>query len=245
MKKIIYISTILVLCFYKSFAADYNASLFGCISDGQTNNTGSIQYAVNYIAKKGGGTLHFYVGRYLTGGIELKSNVTIELHEGAILVGTASIYDYIGSLKHRSLLYAKDQSNIKIIGKGVIQGQGKLLGDSQKKQAAHGFIDLAKPTYAPSLIGFDNCTDIVIDGIMLQDAIGPIQAYKDCKNLQLANQTIINKGNRDSIGLLLENCKAVKLSHLFIDVDGKAISKDNSSQVLSMEKCITPDGNSI
>ena len=43
----------------------YNASLFGIKSNGTTLNTTSIQKAVDYISEKGGGTLRFYVGRYL------------------------------------------------------------------------------------------------------------------------------------------------------------------------------------
>src|SRR5690606_27805176 len=106
-----------------AYAVDYNASLFGCKSDGVANNTSSIQYAIDFIANKGGGTLHFYVGRYLTGSFELKSNVTIELHEGAVLVASPHIHDYLDYSGSRALVYANGQSNIKIHGKGVIQGQ--------------------------------------------------------------------------------------------------------------------------
>ena len=60
----------------------YNASKFGIRSDGVTMNTRSIQFAIDWIAEQGGGTLRFWVGRYLTGSIHLKSNVTIELVEG-------------------------------------------------------------------------------------------------------------------------------------------------------------------
>lgn len=245
MKKIVYISTLLLFCFLKSFSADYNASLFGCVSDGQTNNTGSIQYAINYIAKKGGGTLHFYVGRYLTGGIELKSNVTIELHEGAVLVGTPAIYDYIGSNTLRSLLYAKEQSNIKIIGKGVIQGQAQHVVSNQGQQIANGFIDGSNPIYSPSLIAFEDCTDIVVEGIMLQDAVGPVQSYSNCKNLKLSNQLITSKLSKLSVGLALTNCKGVLLSQLYVNVAAKAMLKDSRTEIQSIDKCITPDGKSI
>ena len=61
------------------FAKDYKASFFHIKSDGTTMNTRSIQFAIDYINKNGGGRLVFYVGRYLTGSIHLKSNVTIQL----------------------------------------------------------------------------------------------------------------------------------------------------------------------
>ena len=54
----------------------YNASKFGIRSDGVTMNTRSIQFAIDWIAEQGGGTLRFWVGRYFTGSIHMKSNVT-------------------------------------------------------------------------------------------------------------------------------------------------------------------------
>src|SRR5215510_4029095 len=75
-------------------AKDYPASLFGIYSDGVTLNTRSIQFAIDYINQQGGGRLVFDVGRFLTGSIHLKSNTTIHLKEGAVLVGTLNPFDY-------------------------------------------------------------------------------------------------------------------------------------------------------
>ena len=69
-------------------AKEYKAALFGVKSDGTTNNTRSIQKAVDFISENGGGELAFYVGRYLTGTIHLKSNVTIVIKEGAALMAS-------------------------------------------------------------------------------------------------------------------------------------------------------------
>ncbi|PZP45359.1 MAG: endopygalactorunase, partial [Pseudopedobacter saltans] len=93
MKRIILLPIIVLFPFFL-WAKDYNASLFSIYADGQTNNTKSIQKAIDFIHENGGGRLVFYVGRYLTGTIFLKSNVTIKLEEGAVLVGASSLYDY-------------------------------------------------------------------------------------------------------------------------------------------------------
>jgi polygalacturonase len=85
----IYILSILFFLSCSSvWSKEYNASFFGIKSDGVTLNTNSIQTGIDYIHKEGGGILVFNVGRYLTGSIELKSNVAIQLKEGAILVGS-------------------------------------------------------------------------------------------------------------------------------------------------------------
>src|SRR5215510_12727445 len=92
-KKFLIVFTICLECLSSS-AKDYPASLFGIYSDGVTLNTRSIQFAIDYINQQGGGRLVFDVGRFLTGSIHLKSNTTIHLKEGAVLVGTLNPFDY-------------------------------------------------------------------------------------------------------------------------------------------------------
>ncbi len=93
MIKHIYITIIALFFAVGLHAEDYKASMFDIKSDGVTSNTESIQYAIDFISENGGGQLNFYVGRYLTGSIHLKPNVTIQLHEGAILVAKESVYE--------------------------------------------------------------------------------------------------------------------------------------------------------
>src|SRR6185436_4760297 len=85
-----------ILCFQclQSPAKDYPASLFGIYSDGVTLNTRSIQFAIDYIHQQGGGRLVFDVGRFLSGSIHLKSDVTLHLLEGAVLLGVVNPMDY-------------------------------------------------------------------------------------------------------------------------------------------------------
>jgi polygalacturonase len=108
-------------------AKDYNASLFGIKSDGITLNTQSIQKAIDFISEKGGGKLKFYVGRYLTGSVQLKSNVSIELNEGAVLVGTTSIYDYMGVNNLKALMMAN--KTLVSLEKGSLRVRGLALSN--------------------------------------------------------------------------------------------------------------------
>ena len=64
----------------------YNASRFGIYSDGRTDNTASIQRALDYIAAHGGGVLLFNVGLYRSYPLQMHAGVHIELREGAILM---------------------------------------------------------------------------------------------------------------------------------------------------------------
>ena len=132
-------------------AKEYKAALFGVKSDGTTNNTRSIQKAVDFISENGGGELAFYVGRYLTGTIHLKSNVTIVIKEGAALMASTSPYDYDYVNGTAALIVADTAKNIGITGKGLIDGQGTLVTGHYNTQAAQGNLAAGKNT-VPALI---------------------------------------------------------------------------------------------
>lgn len=134
-KNKLFASVIGLLVFVAGLSAkDYQVAMFGIKSDGVTLNTRSIQRAVDYISEQGGGRLIFYVGRYLTGSIELKSNVTIRIEEGAVLVAVPSVYDFKGVGGCNAIIYADKQKNIGIGGKGIIDGRS--IADAGKRGRA-------------------------------------------------------------------------------------------------------------
>ncbi|MCJ7821081.1 MAG: glycoside hydrolase, partial [Bacteroidales bacterium] len=154
---------------------DYNASMFGIRSNGTTLNTTSIQKAIDYIHENGGGRLVFYVGRYLTGTIYLKSDVTIQLEEGAILLGSVNPLDYEMNFNWTAMIFALDQENIGITGKGVVDGQGFTVAYNLVDLIHKGVIkdplkyDRPRETIRPQNIYFRGCRNITIQGITLKD----------------------------------------------------------------------------
>ena len=50
---------------------------YGAVGDGVTLNTQAIQKAIDACANKGGGTVYFPAGRYLSGTIYLKDNIRL------------------------------------------------------------------------------------------------------------------------------------------------------------------------
>src|SRR5436305_2079275 len=70
-------------------------TMAGVVGDGTTLNTLRIQKAIDDCAAAvGGGTVRFPAGRYLTGTIQIKSNVTLLLDEQATLLGSTDVADY-------------------------------------------------------------------------------------------------------------------------------------------------------
>lgn len=132
-KRFIFILCGLFLCSGTIAATDYNALQQGAVGDGKTLNTKSLQSAIDALHAKGGGQLYFPAGRYLTGSLQLKSNVTLYLEKEAVLLGSTSPYDYPGfstekELKvnndhfDQALIYAEGAENIGITGEGCIDG---------------------------------------------------------------------------------------------------------------------------
>jgi polygalacturonase len=243
-KKIIITCTALILSL-STFAKDYNASFFGIKSDGVTLNTASIQYAIDYISKNGGGQLNFYVGRYLTGSFHLKPNVTIKLYEGAVLVAFQSIYDYFYINNTPALILAENVENIGIIGKGVIEGNGQSVLNSLTEQVEKGFLPASELQNKPALIYFNGCSNVKLEGIILRNACGDTQNYSDCKGVNISNVTIESKAVSGSRGVVITNCQGVNLEKSYIDTDGKEVNIDRASKSVSVKETINPKGKKL
>ena len=225
-------------------AKDYKASMFGIMSDGVTLNTGSIQKAVNYISENGGGRLVFYVGRYLTGSVELKSNVTIQLEEGAVLVGIPSIYDYFSQGKFHALLYSEGQKNISLTGKGVIIGNGASLIKNRDIQLAKGYIRNTDIPDMPGLIQFKKCDSILISVIILMHGAGDIISFYETNQVSINGITIKNKG-LPGCGLKLFGVHSLSLSDSYIQTSGIEITGEGNNQHIQISTTKNATGKPI
>src|SRR5690606_6049060 len=210
------------------FAKDYPASLFGIFSDGVTLNTRSIQYAIDFIHKNGGGRLVFHVGRYLTGSIHLKSNVTLQLQEGAALIGSLNPWDYDRKI-FTALIFAYDQENIGITGKGYIDGQGRYIARNIVDMIHKGLIkdgfryDRPEAESRPMLINFRGCSNVLVKGIILKNSSSWVQTYDQCKNLHLDSIMVDSKAYWNNDGIDIVDCENVKITNSYIDSDDDGI----------------------
>ncbi|GAB3323724.1 glycoside hydrolase family 28 protein [Larkinella ripae] len=209
-------------------AKDYPASLFGIYSDGATLNTRSIQYAIDHIHQNGGGRLVFYVGRYLTGSVHLKSNVTIHLEEGAVLLGSLNPFDYDRHI-WTALVFAENQQNIGITGKGVIDGQGRYLARNVVNVIQKGLVkdlfryDRPEAEARAVLIYFRGNQRVKIQGVTLRNSASWVQIYEQCKNVQLDGITVDSKAYWNNDGIDLVDSDSVSVTNSFIDSDDDGI----------------------
>ena len=117
----------------------YDVIKYGARNDSSKLATKAIAAAIDAASKKGGGTVYFPAGKYLTGPIHLKSNITIFIDTGAELHFSDNFDDYLPMVESRyegidvksfsPLFYAYKAENISIIGRGLINGHGKKWWD--------------------------------------------------------------------------------------------------------------------
>lgn len=117
----------------------YNVLKYGAANDSSKLATSAIKKAIDAASKAGGGTVYFPAGKYLTGAIHLKSNITIFIDAGAELHFSDNFDDYLPMVNSRyegvdvtsfsPLFYAYKAENIAITGRGIIDGHGKKWWD--------------------------------------------------------------------------------------------------------------------
>ena len=83
---------------------------FGAVSGVNELQTEKIQSAIDHCFKNGGGVVEVPKGEFLTGGVRLRSNVTLHLLEGAILKGSRDCEDY--QTLHNDVLEPAPQSTL-------------------------------------------------------------------------------------------------------------------------------------
>lgn len=142
---------------------------FGARPDGLTLNTKSINDAIDACSKRGGGVVVVPTGLWLSGPIELKSNVNLHLQKNALLQFTADFNQYklvegnwegLPQMRNQSPISATNAINIAITGSGIIDGAGEAwrmvkrdkLTESQWKKlvASGGVLSEDKKSWYPS-----------------------------------------------------------------------------------------------
>ena len=131
---------------------EFNVRDFGAVGDGRTLDMPAISRAIDAAATSGGGRVIFPPGSYRTGTFELKSNVTLDLLAGAVILGSQDLADYSlgatlgfgkiygvnssGEGDRVGIIVARDVENVAIIGQGAIDGNGDTFFDFTRPHAS-------------------------------------------------------------------------------------------------------------
>jgi polygalacturonase len=199
-----------------SQARDYNITAYGAKADKKQLNTVAIQKAIDAAAKAGGGRVIVPDGNYVTGPIEIKSNVELHLTSNAVLLGSTNRLDYKDA--QMALIGANGQQNIAITGGGTIDGRGRELVENVLELLSKGIITdpqwkVKRPTEKnrPTIISFNNCLGVKVTGITLKDASGWVQGYNKCTKVLIDSMLVQSTAYWNNDGVDITDCKNVRI----------------------------------
>jgi polygalacturonase len=235
-------------------AKEYNIVDFGAKPDGKTMNTKSIQSAIDKLYEAGGGKLIVPKGYFLTGSIELKSNINLYLEEGSVLMGSIDMSDYRKLTGHQSLILASNQNNISITGEGTIDGQGRRLVLTIDSLFHIGKMDMKDYDQThpdertrPTIIQIENCKNVLVQQITVKNAACWVQQYWGCENLKIEKIEVNSIAFHNNDGMDIANCRNVSVTGCVINSadDGVCLKGSWNDQILIEDSRIHSNASAI
>lgn len=187
---------------------------YGAKGNGLTKDTASIQAAIDACAGTGG-SVWLHDGKFLSGMIRLKSNMTFYIDASATLLGATDDADYPKTIPNtrninaqtglwRGLIHSEGADNLTITGGGTIDGQGDIpkwrMNGGETKRPVLVYLTLGK--------------HIEVSNLKLRRSAMWTFVPLECDYLTIRNIDINCNlfGNRDGIDpcdcqhVLIENC---------------------------------------
>lgn len=232
---------------------DYQVSIvdFGAVSSSDGLNTKAINDAIRHVHEKGGGMVVIPAGLWISGPIELLSNVRLHAENNALVLFTPDHSQYNLSIqtteKQRlvSPIYANHASNIAITGEGLFDGNGDTwrmvkkgkMTEGQWKNllASGGYVTpdgkmwypnetLAKRDIRPNMVRLWECKNVLLQGVTFKNSPAWCVHPIHCEDLIIHQVSVINPWySQNGDALDIESCKRVLVYDCTIDAGDDAI----------------------
>lgn len=232
---------------------EFKITDFGAGAEGKTKCTEAFAGAIEACNQAGGGRVVVPRGTFLTGPIRLKSNVCLEVSEGATIRFSDRFEDYLPPVLVRwegrecynlsPLIYANGCTNIAVTGKGTLDGQGKTWwawrkgpndpyrkANDQNAKWVQEDIPVAKRVqggkdfhWCPTFISPVKCKNVLIEGLTIID--GPFWNVHPLysENVTVRGLTIRNHGPNGD-GCNPDSCRDVLIEDCYFDTGDDCIA---------------------
>jgi polygalacturonase len=235
---------LLLNCNAPAADAVFSVRELGAKGDGQSLDTEVIQKAFDS-ARKGGGTVVFPAGNYVSGPLTLKGdNITLRLEAGATLAAStnqalflkAGSGDWLAAKSggdFNPFLSIKDGTNVTLTGKGTIDGNGAVWWEEAEKarQRQSGFT-----LPRPNLIVPTRIKNLRVVGITIQNSPKFALVPTECDDVWIESVTILapeRAANTDAIDPSIS--RNVTVTNCLIDVGDDNIAIKSGKKVAGRE----------
>jgi len=219
----------------------FDVTRYGAVGNGKVKNTAAIQKAIDACADARGGLVYFPPGDYLSGGIRLKSNVTLYLEAGATIWGSRELADFKDP---HSLIFAEDATRISVMGPGRIDGNGDAYWRKKTPEeleayfqgwieggrvAQHWMVALNRPG---PLLEFRRCKEVRVYDVLLTTPPDYTVHPVGCDSVFIRGVTIRNPLHGPNCdGIDPDGCTNVLISDCDISTADDAICIKNYDEL--------------
>jgi polygalacturonase len=240
---------------------DFPVTRYGAAADGKADSTDAIRKAVEACHKAGGGRVVVPAGVFLTGPIHLRSNVNLHVSEGATLKFSQDPKDYLPLvfsrwegmelMNYSPLIYAFEQQNVAVTGRGTLDGRGDnqhwwpwkgqeryghKKGDPDQKKARRALEEMtergapvAERVFGeghylrPQFIQPYRCQNVLIEGVTIRNS--PMWEVHPvlCTNVTVRGVRIETHGPNND-GCDPESCTDVLIEDCYFDTGDDCIA---------------------
>ena len=240
---------------------NFNIIDYGAVGDGITDCTDAFKEAIDDCSKNGGGKVVVPEGIFLTGAIHLKSNINLHISENAVVKFSKDKNKYlpvvftrwegVECMNFSPLIYAYEQENIALTGKGVLDGQGsnenwwswkgnKVSGWEEgmprQKESRDKLFEMAENNIPseerifgdgyylrPNFAQPYKCKNVLIEGVTFKDSPMWFIHPVLCENVSVINVTVEGLGPNND-GCNPESSKNVLIKGCYFDTGDDCIA---------------------
>lgn len=230
--------------------ATYNVLDYGAKNDGTARSTEAIKKAIQAAAKGGGGTVYFPAGTYVTGAIQMVSNLVLSIDAGATLKFHTDLAEYppvkgryegTEAITPSPLIGGENLENITITGRGTLTTDNAEWMKRTSNQAAHEMWESinqrlekhesvpesdyrkATPFLRPSFIRPMNSKNVLIEGVRIVGSSMWTLHILYCENVVIRNVIVETYPGHNTDGVDLDSSRDIRISDSYFSTGDDAI----------------------